>query len=50
MASRGASRGASEEGDETTAAGSDMTPAYVRVLVIELVVLVALFWIGRHFA
>jgi hypothetical protein len=31
-------------------AGSAMTPAYVRVLVIEVVVLGILFWLGRHFA
>ena len=31
-------------------AGSAMTPAYVRVLVIEVVVLGILFWLGRHFS
>ena len=31
-------------------AGSDLTPVYVRVLVVEVLVLVALFWLGRHFA
>ena len=30
--------------------GSDLTPVYVRVLVIEALVLGALFWLGRHFA
>ena len=29
--------------------GSDLSPAYVRVLVIEVVVLVVLFWVGRVF-
>lgn len=27
-----------------------MTPAYVRVLVIEVLVLAILYWVGRHFA
>jgi hypothetical protein len=31
-------------------AGSALTAAYVRVLVIEVVVLGVLFWLGRHFA
>ncbi len=31
-------------------AGSAMTAAYVRVLVIEVFVLGVLFWLGRHFA
>jgi hypothetical protein len=31
-------------------AGSNLTPAYVRVLLLEALVIVILFWVGRHFA
>ena len=30
--------------------GSDLSPAYLRVLVIEALVIAALYAIGRHFA
>jgi hypothetical protein len=31
-------------------AGSNMTAVYVRVLVVEAIVLVGLLWLGWHFA
>jgi hypothetical protein len=31
-------------------AGSKLTPAYVRVLILEALVILVLFWVGRHFA
>jgi hypothetical protein len=30
--------------------GSNMTPVYIRVLVVEVLVLAGLLWLGRHFA
>ena len=30
--------------------GSDLSSVYIRVLVIEVLVLAVLFWVGRHFA
>jgi len=31
-------------------AGSNMAPVYVRVLVVEAIVLAGLLWLGWHFA
>ena len=31
-------------------AGSNLAPAYIRVLVVEVIVLLALYWFSRHFA
>lgn len=41
--------------DETPAVGAEpsspeLTRSYARVLIIEVLVLAALYWLGRHFA